>query len=140
MNSETEQEAEDVRPQERTGRPSVKTLFAAGFTAVAISLGGVACGDDEEGPVEDAGKAVDEAAGDVSNAADDAGVDEAADDVGDAAGDAADDVGGAAEEGAEDAGDAAEEGADDAGNAADEAENDVDDDPGAGSGDPGSDD
>jgi hypothetical protein len=44
--------------------------FAAALAAGVVALGGaglVGCGDDEEGPAEDAGKAIDDAGGDVGD-------------------------------------------------------------------------
>ena len=50
--------------------------FAATVAAGALALSGAAftgCGDDNEGPAEDAGKAVDEAGRDVGEEVEDAG-------------------------------------------------------------------
>jgi hypothetical protein len=49
----------------------------AALVAAVIALGvtgGIGCGSDNEGPVEEAGKAVDQGAKDVSSAADDVDV------------------------------------------------------------------
>lgn len=80
----------------------------AATAAVAIlgfaGLGAAGCGDDDgEGPIEEAGKAIDEGASDAGNAIDDAANSDEVKEAGQGIEDAANDAGNAIDEGVSDA-------------------------------------
>lgn len=99
-------------------RGSLRTRVGALAAVAALGIGGVAfagCGDDDnEGPLEEAGQAIDEGANDAGDAIDDAANSDEAEDAGNAIDDAAEDAGNEIDEAADDTGDAIEEGADEA--------------------------
>jgi hypothetical protein len=92
--------------ESQNGTP-LRTRIGAIAAAAMIGLAGVGaagCGDDDnEGPVEEAGKAIDEGAEDVGNAAEDAANSDAAKDAGQELEEAGNDVKDAAEEGVNEA-------------------------------------
>lgn len=80
----------------------------AATAAVAVlgfaGLGAAGCGDDDgEGPIEEAGKAIDEGASDAGNAIEDAANSDEAKEAGQKVEDAANDAGNAVDEGVNDA-------------------------------------
>ena len=81
----------------------LRTRIGATAAAIVLGLGaaGVAgCGDDDnEGPAEEAGQAIDEGAEDAGDAAEDAANSDEVQEAGDEIDEAADDAGDAAEEG-----------------------------------------
>jgi hypothetical protein len=87
---------------EETGAP-MRTRIAAGAAAVVLGiagLGAAGCGDDDnEGPAEEAGQAIDEGVTDATDAAEDAANSDEVQEAGDEIDEAADDAGDAAEEG-----------------------------------------
>lgn len=91
-------------------RRTLRTRVGATAAAVVLGMAGIGaagCGDDEEGPLEDAGKAIDEGVSDATDAGS-----EAIDDVTDS--EAAQDAASTAEEAGNDAADAAEDAVNDA--------------------------
>lgn len=88
-------------------RGSLRARVAAMAAVAALGIGGVAyagCGDDDsEGPLEEAGQAIDEGASDAGDAIDDAANSDEAEDAGNEIDEAADGTGDAIEEGADEA-------------------------------------
>lgn len=101
-----------------TGRPALRRRIGTLAAVAALGIGGAGfagCGDDDnEGPLEEAGKAIDEGASDTGDAVEDAANSDEAEDAGNAVDEAADDAGSEIDEAADDTGDAVEEGADEA--------------------------